>query len=83
VIFVARETGPEAAGAAARRQPDHPSLAMWSGFRQMPAVKNRWLYTLPGDVISRQGPRIEQGARAVCQALDEVRRERRQRTTSP
>lgn len=82
VIFVARETGPEAAGTTATREPAHPSFAMWSGFRQMPAVKHRWLYTLPGDVISRQGPRIEQGARAICQALDEVRRERRQRVAS-
>ena len=35
-----------------------------------------WLYTLPGDAITRQGPRIVEGARAVCAALDQVRSER-------
>jgi iron complex transport system substrate-binding protein len=79
VIMAARETGPEAAAGGARREPGHPAFAMWSGFTQMPAVKHRWLYTLPGDVISRQGPRIDQGARALCQALDEVRAERAQK----
>lgn len=77
VIFVARETGPEASSAGARRDPKAASFAMWSGFRQIPAVQRNWLYTLPGDVISRQGPRIELGARAVCEVLDEVRRERK------
>ena len=33
---------------------------------------------LSGDLITRQGPRIVEGARAVCAALDEVRLERRQ-----
>jgi len=32
--------------------------------------------TLDGDLISRQGPRIVDGAAAVCSVLDEVRRER-------
>lgn len=76
VILSARETGPEASTGGARREPGHPSFAMWAGFGRMPAVKHRWLYTLPGDVISRQGPRIDQGVRAMCQALDEVRTER-------
>jgi len=40
-------------------------------------VQGRWLYVLNGDAISRQGPRIVDGATAVCGALDEVRRERR------
>jgi iron complex transport system substrate-binding protein len=50
---------------------------MWSRYTQMPAVRRDWLYTIPGDLISRQGPRIVQGARALCNALDEVRRERK------
>ena len=36
----------------------------------------RWLYVLNGDAISRQGPRIVDGTKAVGAALDEVRRER-------
>ena len=43
---------------------------------RMVAVRRAWLYTLDGDLISRQGPRIVDGAAAVCAVLDEVRRER-------
>ena len=36
--------------------------------------RGRWLYVLNGDAISRQGPRIVDGATAVsAAALDEVR----------
>jgi hypothetical protein len=34
------------------------------------------MYVVPGDLITRQGPRIVQGVRAVCEALDDVRRRR-------
>lgn len=63
-------------GEGARREPGEPSLAPWRRFASMPAVRGRWLFTLPGDTISRQGPRIAQGARAVCEALQTVRDER-------
>ena len=42
----------------------------------MTAVRRGWLYTLNGDAISRQGPRIGDGAAAVCAVLDQVRAER-------
>ncbi len=42
----------------------------------MTAVRRAWLYTLNGDIISRQGPRIVDGAAAVCAVLDQVRAER-------
>jgi iron complex transport system substrate-binding protein len=42
----------------------------------MVAVRRSWLYTLDGDAISRQGPRIVDGAAAVCAVLDQVRHER-------
>jgi iron complex transport system substrate-binding protein len=50
--------------------------APWQRHTGMTAVRRGWLYTVAGDLISRQGPRIAQGAQAVCAALDEVRRER-------
>ncbi len=48
----------------------------WQRHVSMTAVRRGWLYTVAGDLISRQGPRIAQGAKAVCAALDEVRKER-------
>ena len=59
-----------------RRDVHAPALAVWRRYPALAATKGRWLYTLNGDAISRQGPRIAAGAAAVCEALDEVRRER-------
>ena len=42
----------------------------------MTAVRRSWLYALNGDNISRQGPRVVDGAAAVCAVLDQVRAER-------
>ena len=58
------------------RDPQSPSFALWRRHPSMRAVRRGWLFTLDGDAISRQGPRIVAGAAAVCAVLDEVRRER-------
>jgi len=70
-------TASEQGGVAAwKREPDNPAFAIWRRQPRMVAVRRGWLYTLDGDLISRQGPRIVDGAAAVCTVLDEVRRER-------
>jgi len=70
-------TASEQGGAVAwRRDPDASAFALWRRQSRMVAVRRGWLYTLDGDLISRQGPRIVDGAAAVCALLDEVRRER-------
>ena len=73
VILTSDELG---AGALLRRDAGAAALAVWRRHATLAAVKGGWLYTLNGDAISRQGPRIVDGATAVCEALDEVRRER-------
>jgi iron complex transport system substrate-binding protein len=76
VIFAARESAP-GESSQARREPQAASLEAWQPFRaSLVAARRGWMFTLPGDQISRQGPRIAGGARALCGALDEVRRER-------
>ncbi|WP_018604459.1 cobalamin-binding protein [Uliginosibacterium gangwonense] len=50
-----------------------PSLQGWLKFTAMNAVKHRQLWLIPGDQISRHGPRILDGAQAVCTALDQAR----------
>ena len=72
-IFTADERGHTA---LVRRVDDAPAFAAWRRHPRLAAVRGRWLYVLNGDVISRQGPRILDGVGAVCDALDEVRRER-------
>jgi iron complex transport system substrate-binding protein len=60
-----------------RREPKAEPFATWRTLNKaLPAAQHGWLFTIPGDEISRQGPRIGIGARAVCSALEEVRRER-------
>jgi len=72
-IFTADEHG---STALLRRDLDAPAFAAWRRHPRLSAVQGQWLYVLNGDAISRQGPRIVDGATAVCGALDEVRRER-------
>ena len=70
-------TASEQGGVAAwKRDPANAAFALWRRQPRMVAVRRGWLYTLDGDLISRQGPRIVDGAAAVCAVLDEVRRER-------
>jgi iron complex transport system substrate-binding protein len=60
-----------------RREPEAEPFVTWRALdKALPAAKHGWLFTLPGDEISRQGPRIGAGARAVCNALALVRLER-------
>jgi len=75
VMFTARESATE--GPGWRRDPRLAAFATWAAFPKLTAVRRGWMYSLPGDAISRQGPRIVEGVRAVCTVLDEVRRERR------
>jgi iron complex transport system substrate-binding protein len=73
-IFTADEQG---ATDALRRDPAGRSFALWRRHAALSAIRGGWLYVLNGDAISRQGPRIADGAAAICGALDEVRRERK------
>jgi iron complex transport system substrate-binding protein len=76
-ILTAGEEG--GAAAAWKRDPGNASFAAWRRQPRLTAVAHRWLYVFNGDAISRQGPRIVDGAAAVCAALDQVRSERQGR----
>lgn len=76
-ILSADETGSSAV--TWRRDPGNSNFAAWRRHADLKAVRRGWLYTLDGDAISRPGPRIVDGAEAVCTLLDEVRRERQRR----
>ena len=74
-IFTADEPG--RTDDAAARCREAPSFAAWQRHASLAGGEaESWMYTLNGDNISRQGPRIGDGAAAVCGALEEVRRER-------
>lgn len=73
-IVTANEQGGSAP--AWQRRPDDPAFAIWRDHGAVTAVRGGWLYTLNGDGISRLGPRIVDGAAAMCAVLEQVRRER-------
>lgn len=65
---VARD--PEVILASARQAAE---LAEWRSWPGLAAVAGGHLYTVPGDLLARPSPRILDGARAVCAALDRAR----------
>jgi iron complex transport system substrate-binding protein len=72
-MFTADESG---GTGLLRRDSDAAAFAIWRRHPALAATQGRWFYVLNGDSISRQGPRVVDGAAAMCDALDEVRRER-------
>lgn len=51
-------------------------LNLWKGFPTLLATKNHNLFAIDGDLLNRPGPRIIDGARAICEALDSARAHR-------
>ncbi|HEY9050886.1 MAG TPA: cobalamin-binding protein [Gammaproteobacteria bacterium] len=51
----------------------HDWLGSWQKWHGMKAVKNGHVYGVNADLIVRHTPRILQGARQVCEAIDKVR----------
>ncbi|MFA9440014.1 cobalamin-binding protein [Uliginosibacterium sp. sgz301328] len=64
------------ATAGAQRAGKDSDIASWRRFASMRAVRGDQLWTVPGDAISRAGPRIIDGAEAICSAVDAARNAR-------
>lgn len=45
----------------------------WFQWKSIDAVKNKHVYSVNADLIVRQGPRILQGTKLVCEVLEKVR----------
>ncbi|MDH5425607.1 MAG: cobalamin-binding protein [Gammaproteobacteria bacterium] len=45
----------------------------WFQWKSIDAVKNNHIYSVNADLIVRQGPRVLQGAKRVCEVLEKVR----------
>jgi iron complex transport system substrate-binding protein len=74
VILTARWRDKDSGKVVPMRDPAEPSLRMWTKFSGMRAVKTGQLWLIPGDQISRHGPRILDGVQSICTALDEARK---------
>ncbi|MCH8622096.1 cobalamin-binding protein [Undibacterium sp. TS12] len=51
-------------------------IEQWKTFPTLAATKNNNLIVIEGDLMNRSGPRIIEGARLICQALDAARQKR-------
>lgn len=56
--------------------PESDPLRRWARFRDMSAVRSGRLYEVEGDWLSRQGPRLVNGARQVCERIEDARQDR-------
>lgn len=54
-----------------------PGLVMWKRYPALLAVQRGNLYTVPSDLMTRAGPRMVDGAEALCGLLDAARGKRR------
>jgi len=56
-------------GEGSIRQQRDRALTYWSRYANVPAVANRRLYVVDGDVVSRLGPRLPEGVRIIAKCL--------------
>jgi iron complex transport system substrate-binding protein len=69
------------ASGKARERPDW--LESWQAWPHISAVKNHQLYVVDPDLIQRQTPRILDGARIMCQQLQQARDASREQSETP
>jgi iron complex transport system substrate-binding protein len=58
-------------------------IEQWKVFTTMLAVNNHNLVAINGDQLNRAGPRIIDGAKMVCEAMDNARKHREQQGQKP
>ncbi len=70
------QADPEAIMAGKRHDPANPGLKLWEPYKSMTAVKRGNLLTVDGELLTRPGPRVVDGAARLCEALEAVRQRR-------
>ena len=52
---------------------DDHLLAYWQRWQSLPAVRHQAIYKIPWDIISRHSLRISEGAKVICESIEQVR----------
>jgi len=68
------QADPEAVFGSAEK--DYGGVNLWRQYPTLKAVRNGNLFTVDGNLLNRAGPRMIQGAAAMCEKLDQARRHR-------
>jgi iron complex transport system substrate-binding protein len=71
------QADPEAIFGGDQHDPADAGLHIWSAYSGMLAVKRGNLFSLGGELLTRAGPRMAQGAAAMCEKLELARQRRR------
>jgi len=70
------QTDPEAIVGGKLYTPQDRGLSIWQPYKGMTAVRRNNLFTLDEELLTRPGPRVVDGAAALCQRLEEARARR-------
>lgn len=70
------QENPEAIVTGSNQQQTETGLSMWNNYPTLLAVKNKNLFSVDADLINRAGPRLIDGAAALCEKLDLARQHR-------
>lgn len=68
---------PEAIVSGDRNDQTVSGIDMWSRYPTLLAVRRGNLFAISGDLMNRSGPRIIEGAAALCERLEEARKRRK------
>ncbi|WP_404932215.1 cobalamin-binding protein [Massilia atriviolacea] len=71
------QANPEAIVGSVPYGPLDAGLSMWAPYTTLLAVRNGNLITLDGELLTRPGPRLVQGAAILCEKLELARQRRR------
>lgn len=67
---------PEAIIGTAEKSPSDGGIRMWTRYPMLSAVRRGNLFLVDGNLLNRAGPRMVDGAAALCQKLEQARRNR-------
>jgi iron complex transport system substrate-binding protein len=67
---------PEAIVGGDQHDPADRGLSIWKRYGAMTAVRRGNLFTLAGELLTRPGPRIAEGAADLCEKLEQARQRR-------
>ena len=70
------QADPDAIVGGKRYTPQDRGLSIWQPYRGLKAVRRNNLFTLDEELLTRPGPRIADGAAALCARLEEARTRR-------
>ena len=76
------QENPEVLISAESRNQALNGIDQWKNMTSLLAAKNNNLVLIDGDLVNRSGPRIIDGAKAICEALEQARQKRGKSATS-